>query len=103
MADPGGCWECKQKNGHAETGGVHRPWHCKPDRCPDREKHAERVYGDRLQSRLTGAGRDGVTTTAYIDGKKASSAHVQSRCICGLLLIWTPKATAASADSEAAS
>jgi hypothetical protein len=85
------CWECSQKNGHRETGGIHQPWHCKPERCPDKAKHAENVYGDRFERRFTGMTRDGVTTTVFIDGRKATDRHAVRRCICGLLLVWEPK------------
>jgi hypothetical protein len=90
-----GCWECSQRDGHGETGGVHQPWHCKPDLCPERAKHAERVYAGRFERRVTSATRDGVIVTDFIDGR-ASERHRQSRCICGLLLIWTPTANARS-------
>lgn len=86
-----GCWECSQKGGHAATGGVHQPWHCKPDRCPDRMKHGDRVYGSRYERRTTSASRDGVVVSSFIDGERAEKRHQQSRCICGLLLIWTPR------------
>lgn len=86
-----GCWECSQKDGHRETGGVHQPWHCKPDLCPDKVKHAESVYGTRLTRRYSGMTRDGVTTVVQIDGVDATKTHTVDRCICGLLLIWTPK------------
>lgn len=86
-----GCWECSQKDGHAATGGEHMPFHCKPDLCPDKAKHAEQVYGSRFEKRLTSASRDGVITTLFIDGEKADHKHRVSRCICGLLLIWTPR------------
>jgi hypothetical protein len=88
-----GCGGCSQKNGHQETGGVHEPWHCKPDLCPDRVKHAENVYGNRLSRRYSGMTRDGVTTVVQIDGVDATKTHEVERCICGLLLIWTPKAS----------
>lgn len=86
-----GCWECEQKNGHALTGGKHMPFHCKPDLCPDKAKHAEQVYGERLTARYSAPSRDGVYRIWQIDGEDASKNYSQSRCICGLLLIWTPK------------
>jgi hypothetical protein len=100
-ASTSSCWEC-ERGEHPETGGVHQPWHCKPDRCPERSKHAEQVYGGRFEKRLTSVNRDGVITTAYIDGRKASENYKQSRCICGLLLIWTPR-TAADSRPDAGS
>ena len=85
------CWDCSQKNGHPETGGVHQPWHCKPDICPERARHAEQVYGARFTSRYGQMTRDGVSIVMQIDGVDASSNYRQERCVCGLLLIWVPK------------
>lgn len=95
-----GCWECSQKNGHAATGGSHPHYWCKPERCPDRMKHAERVYGSRFTTRYGGMTRDGVTIIPQIDGVDASKTHQQKRCVCGLLLIWTPRHAPTSADSD---
>ena len=86
-----GCWECSQKNGHAATDGRHPHYWCKPERCPDRMKHADRVYGSRFGERYGGMTRDGVTIVRTIDGEDASKHYRQVRCVCGLLLIWTPR------------
>ncbi len=86
-----GCWECRQRNGHAATGGEHPAWWCKPEKCPERERHADRVYGERLTERYGNVSRDGGIAIKQIDGVDASKSYDQERCVCGLLLIWNPK------------
>lgn len=83
-----GCYECSQKNGHAATGGKHLPFHCKRDLCPDKAKHYEQVYAGRITHKYGHATRDGVLTYVYIDG---NDHYWQERCICGLVLLYTPK------------
>lgn len=86
-----GCYKCSQKGGHALTDGKHMPFHCKPDLCPDKAKHWREVYAGRITWKHGSITHAGVNTYYYIDGKKADTHYKQERCICGLVLIWTPK------------
>lgn len=86
-----GCWECRQKNGHAATGGEHPDWWCDRDKCPDKAKHYEQVYAGRITTKYGNKTRDGVLSYVYIDGRKADTHYKQERCICGLVLIYGPK------------
>lgn len=44
------------------------PWHCKPDQCPDKAKHASEMYRGRLTERYGVLTDQGALIILQVDG-----------------------------------
>ena len=91
---------CQMREGHYADRRAAEKGHGKPsywrrrELCPDKDKHAEQVYGDRLGQKFGNITPDGVAVIPTIDGVEASRRHKQELCpTCELFVIWTPRSS----------